>query len=550
MTNYDIIKMIYQSDRTGNLTRAAQVYNNRVKNGINSFEGIENYKEIFTLLIKLSNAQYVVTENDKKILQQYNVFIPSHQQNVQNVSSEQTMKQNKSFVAVSDFHGYRYPLDKIKKYYLNEYDVIYILGDATDRGEDRRGSGGIQLLIEIMQLSKQYPGKIIYVPGNHDEFLIGYVRSKYRIDKYYEYDYQTNLKYNGGEETINELNTLEKNNPRLFNELITWLGKQPIQRTHRFENRDYVFGHAMFNQKLYDINPNYSLEDYFKEEKNHNTRRMANSVLWFRKFNDTYNSNEMPNSDKIMVIGHTRESDLKGKDINLIDSRGRTIKVHCVDGGIAYKGRMLKYDGASETIGTTYLTHNDTSKQPPKQKENLNVVIDKENIFKSYIICKVLNERKQGLYQLIAGSIPKELNPNECKKIIEDSLNMDNIQEEYIKRSTYVKTTLFEFILENQIKRMQEQYSEQNYSTYIAAKMIDTFLNGTNDRDYITRNGNNGKGNYNHITSKNYARELTQIIGPKTIKEVLYMYGCETIEEYLNKKYLNDKKYSTNQIKR
>ena len=40
-----------------------------------------------------------------------------------------------SFVVVSDFHANRWPLDeKIEKYYLNEYDQIFILGDATDRG--------------------------------------------------------------------------------------------------------------------------------------------------------------------------------------------------------------------------------------------------------------------------------------------------------------------------------------------------------------------------------------------------------------------------------
>lgn len=36
------------------------------------------------------------------------------------------------FVAISDFHSNRWTLEKIK-YYLNEHDIIYILGDATDR---------------------------------------------------------------------------------------------------------------------------------------------------------------------------------------------------------------------------------------------------------------------------------------------------------------------------------------------------------------------------------------------------------------------------------
>ena len=81
-----------------------------------------------------------------------------------------------SFVAISDFHSYRWPLEKVKDHYLNEYETIYILGDATDRGEYSDGSGGISLLLEIKKLSEQYPGRIVYLPGNHDDFLYQYAK--------------------------------------------------------------------------------------------------------------------------------------------------------------------------------------------------------------------------------------------------------------------------------------------------------------------------------------------------------------------------------------
>ena len=41
-------------------------------------------------------------------------------------------------------------LDKIKKYYLNEYDKIFILGDATDRGPKKDGTGGVELLLQLV----------------------------------------------------------------------------------------------------------------------------------------------------------------------------------------------------------------------------------------------------------------------------------------------------------------------------------------------------------------------------------------------------------------
>ena len=62
----------------------------------------------------------------------------------------------RKFVAISDFHGIDYPLEKIKNYYLNEYEKIYILGDATDRGKDKNGTGGIALLNEIYNLTQKY----------------------------------------------------------------------------------------------------------------------------------------------------------------------------------------------------------------------------------------------------------------------------------------------------------------------------------------------------------------------------------------------------------
>ena len=66
-----------------------------------------------------------------------------------------------SFVVVSDFHSCEWPLNKITNYYLNEYDKIYILGDATDRGKDYDGTGGLDLLFRIKELCSKYPDRVI-----------------------------------------------------------------------------------------------------------------------------------------------------------------------------------------------------------------------------------------------------------------------------------------------------------------------------------------------------------------------------------------------------
>lgn len=536
MKNNDIIEVIYASDKTGE---------------------IKKYKEILVLLMNLSNEKYQITNRDREILKKHNIILQEIKQQtsnngMQNIHPKQPSvdkREDKSFIVVSDFHSYRYPLDKIKNHYLKEYDVIYILGDATDRGKENNGAGGVQLLIDIMNLSKQYPGKVVYVPGNHDEFLLGYIRSKYHMDNYYPYDYIANLFRNGGEETINDLKKLEITDPQTFQELISWLGKQPLQRTHRYNGKEYVLGHAIFNQKLYNINPNYSLEDYFKESQYSELRRMAKDIIWFRKEKNAFNPYEMPSADKIMVIGHTPEVYTRGKNIDLVDSNGRVIKVHCVDGGIAYNGGMLKFDGAERVMWTTYLTHVDTSKLQQQQQEQ-RVNAESEKIFKIHILSKALNEGEKGVQAVIHGINPKELTPDECFRIINSSVNSDIAKNELEKRNIYVKTVIFDYIVESQLERLCEQIQDQKSAIYEATQMIETFLNGTNNKEYLQRNGNNGKGNYYHITSKNNARELAKIIGPKVMQEVIHFHGYSNVDEYIHNKFIKNDKFQSNNPKR
>ena len=68
----------------------------------------------------------------------------------------------------SDIHGMGGTyLDTLKK--LNKDDVLYILGDATDRGDE-----GIGILYDIMKHNGENSQKpqIKYILGNHDLMLI------------------------------------------------------------------------------------------------------------------------------------------------------------------------------------------------------------------------------------------------------------------------------------------------------------------------------------------------------------------------------------------
>lgn len=63
--------------------------------------------------------------------------------------------------AISDLHSCMAVWKKVKDY-LNEDDVLYVLGDSCDRGPD-----GIDVLMDLLRRPNTY-----MIKGNHDEFMI------------------------------------------------------------------------------------------------------------------------------------------------------------------------------------------------------------------------------------------------------------------------------------------------------------------------------------------------------------------------------------------
>ena len=269
-----------------------------------------------------------------------------------------------SFVVVSDFHANRWPLEKIEKYYLNEYDQIFILGDATDRGPDGIGTGGIQLLFDIKELCEKYPGRVHYIPGNHDDFVYDVIMNRRNVAA-------INMENNGGEQTLEDILELMRNNPDKIRELGEWLGKQPLQMTHEYKGQKYALAHALFDKKIYEKNPNFGLKDM---NRSAGYPAVEQHIIWFRKAKGGYDKDIIPSNDYIMVIGHTPELTRHGANLNLVNSANEEVKVICVDGGIAYVGKMLKFDGKSKEIPTRINEHKDTSDkddQPAKEKKSI-----------------------------------------------------------------------------------------------------------------------------------------------------------------------------------
>lgn len=261
-----------------------------------------------------------------------------------------------SFVAISDFHGVYFPLEKIKEHYLREYDKIFVLGDTTDRGLDGEGAKGIKMLEEIMELSKDFPDRVYYVPGNHDELLYEYIKTGSSNARY-------NITSNGGAKTVLDIDRMRVAEPERLEKLTEWLESQPLQREHFFNGQRYVFAHAFFNQQIFQTNKNFSLKDLYQSKRTGKYNKYDN-ILWYRKgsFNnlDEVSKAEVP-ADAVMVIGHTPPSARRGVDLSLPNAKGTTTKVHCVDGGIFYSNQIMKYDGGFNPVVTVTQEHYDTS---------------------------------------------------------------------------------------------------------------------------------------------------------------------------------------------
>lgn len=266
------------------------------------------------------------------------------------------MKDN-SFVVFSDLHSIKDSMNVIKKY-IKEGRKVFILGDVTDRGELGDGTGGLDMLLELKSLAES--GKITYIPGNHDELLYGYAMKEEDQDLY-----KNLLIKNGGKQTILDIDNLKEKNHDKYQKLINWLGNLPIQVTLSYNGKTYCLAHALFNQKIYDKNPSFSLKQFYAQktaiQKDYYTKE--SNILWFRKGKKSYSPLELPNKDCVMIIGHTPQMKDVKQNFDLKNANGELIKVINVDGGLAnLHDYMYIYDSKKDTTDcielSSYRSHN------------------------------------------------------------------------------------------------------------------------------------------------------------------------------------------------
>lgn len=378
------------------------------------------------------------------------------------------------------------------------------------------------------------------MPGNHDEFLVGYALG---ISKYV-----ANLTRNGGLKTMEELDELRYSDWSRFSDLMNWLAELPIQRVHKYNSNTYVLAHALFNQKLYEYNPDYCLYNYFKDSNVSMSRRVYNT-LWFRKNKvGEYIPSEMPDCNSIMVIGHTPSHYVDGS-LDLADRNGNVIKVYCVDGGIAYGNEMLKYDGGDKTVGTFKGFHVDTS---PKTSEMfIDIDKEREELFQYYILGTSLkryevSNRALDNYVLESANEVYDISKYYLAKGIfkgsqsyidivdnyistvdfennTDISSCDSNQLFYLKYYDYVRNTFFNYMIENLLDRY-------NNDAKAVAVVIDSFLYGDSKPPEY-------KGDLACFPNYKNTLNVALLLGSDSMNRIFKLHGCSSTYEYIKYKY-------------
>lgn len=227
-----------------------------------------------------SNIRTDVKDESRNISRhhEYCKQLTDYQNYSQNVPETIPMKKPEQIIAISDLHGNIEKWNRMKDYISkNPNTKVMILGDAMDRGKY-----GLEILLQIKELCDQ--GRAEYLPGNHDIFAYNYVKTQEILSKLtYEQKTQNkkivhvagrelaHLQRNGGEVTIDSLNNFEQvvesemKNGRLKQmiskeELMDWLGNQPIQKKTDINNTRYALAHAWFDNELYNKDKDFNLE--------------------------------------------------------------------------------------------------------------------------------------------------------------------------------------------------------------------------------------------------------------------------------------------------
>lgn len=182
---------------------------------------------------------------------------------------------------ISDLHGYPFErfLELLEKAGFCESDVLYILGDVVDRGED-----GVKYLLWLL---KQQNVKLIM--GNHEKMMVNnpLVFDRFNLNYMLQASKEERMRFaiwaeNGSEPTIKGLMGIEYEKRQ---EIFEYVSKVPLYLEITAGGKEYILVHS----GLGDFHPCKKLSEYSENE-----------LLWNRP-----EEGESYFDDKMVIFGHT-----------------------------------------------------------------------------------------------------------------------------------------------------------------------------------------------------------------------------------------------------
>ena len=183
-------------------------------------------------------------------------------------------------LVIGDIHGmYEKLIMLMEKIQFDpEEDLLVFLGDYIDRGPD-----SVRCLQYVYDFQHAHPDSVVCLLGNHEVMMSSYLMQKRGSYNTLIADYADSWLENGGFETLQQLNELDKDKRE---ELVEWATNLPI----RFQYQEFFFCHG-------GINPDVPLE-----------MQTEFDLLWKR-----YGWREQYQGKEIIVVGHTPVQTLKEK---------------------------------------------------------------------------------------------------------------------------------------------------------------------------------------------------------------------------------------------
>lgn len=437
---------------------------------------VEKQKQLFNLQRRLQRSSYCLTEDDIDILRNNLVFVAGPRERIDATYDD-------TFVVISDFFGYPEKIEDVVENLTAAYDTVYIMGNATVGARLRtEGETVIPYLQKIKALTEQFPTKVIYIPGDRDQLIVGYYRW---YEELAEGIYIENLR--------------EK--LRSNDELMQWLEKLPIQREHQLGNVLYGIAHGFFNQNMADEHPDCCFDDFYRQKL---SRREIKDIVWYKQGSPWYVAKDCPRKGTITVTGNTTCTETNRH--SLTNDEGDSIPVICVDGDMMFDGKNIQ----------TYNHHAIAS--------NIKRLDESEAVLQNHIIESVYNN---------GSEVFADSNDDFYQSVFTTEQLLDIIN------SLEKRRTDFHYTSSNLCERFAEYKKIVVFDT-IVERVVNDFpyakglLNG-----YIFCNPDKK----NPFTKDADTAFLAEALGIENMQEVLANHYCESVADYIALKGENDRTY-------